>query len=61
MSKTNKSHHAIWVDPKIAQQLKLIAAVDDKSLGQVVNEICLEYISINKDRVLAAFEKNSGS
>lgn len=58
MTKANKSHHAIWVDPKIAQQLKLVAAIYDKSLGQVANEIFLEYISKHQDKVLAAFDEN---
>jgi hypothetical protein len=57
MSKTKKDSQAIWIDSTVHQQLKLIAAINDRTIGDEAGEVLMKHITENQHKVLSAFEK----
>ncbi|MDC1401494.1 hypothetical protein N8349_03550 [Gammaproteobacteria bacterium] len=57
MSKTKKDTQAIWVDSGVHRQLKLIAAINDRSIGDEASEVLKKHVTENQHKVLSAFEK----
>jgi plasmid stability protein len=57
MSRTKKDSQAIWIDSTVHQQLKLIAAMNDRTIGDEAGEVLKKHITENQHKVLSAFEK----
>ena len=57
MSRTKKDSQAIWIDSTVHQQLKLIAAMNDRTIGDEAGEVLKKHIKENQHKVLSAFEK----